>query len=249
MPLIDFVASLVSRPAGRVVQEPVKEIVYQAIREHDLVSTTDLDMLKRSLSAAESKLKTLEKHVSDLEGQTHELRSALGKAQSSLKASDAVRKQLRQEMGLLEKRLQQLQTSGPHASSLPSHVPSRSLGPDVAEKRQMELLDATGDATPSAPVVKKPEKPKSRKKIKQCRIPGCTSPYRSKGFCSAHYQQWRRGSLKGYVSNKGIITDGNLKYRVDVDMFAGQKYRLKGPADDRQVFVDGRLVNYEITTE
>lgn len=31
-----------------------------------------------------------------------------------------------------------------------------------------------------------------------CKVPGCNAPYRSKGFCGRHYQQWRRGRLEGF---------------------------------------------------
>ena len=33
---------------------------------------------------------------------------------------------------------------------------------------------------------------------KVCKVPGCDSPVRSKGFCGRHYQQWRRGRLEGF---------------------------------------------------
>jgi hypothetical protein len=31
-----------------------------------------------------------------------------------------------------------------------------------------------------------------------CKVPDCTDPFRSKGFCGRHYQQWRRGRLEGF---------------------------------------------------
>ena len=31
-----------------------------------------------------------------------------------------------------------------------------------------------------------------------CKVSGCDSPIRSKGFCGRHYQQWRRGRLEGF---------------------------------------------------
>jgi len=34
--------------------------------------------------------------------------------------------------------------------------------------------------------------------IQVCKVPGCTDPVRSKGFCGRHYQQWRRGRLDGF---------------------------------------------------
>ena len=33
---------------------------------------------------------------------------------------------------------------------------------------------------------------------KHCKVPGCDDPFRSKGFCGRHYQQWRRGRLEGF---------------------------------------------------
>ena len=35
----------------------------------------------------------------------------------------------------------------------------------------------------------------------KCKVPGCNDPYRSKGFCGRHYQQWRRGRLEGFPRN------------------------------------------------
>ena len=37
---------------------------------------------------------------------------------------------------------------------------------------------------------------------KSCKVPGCTGPVRSKGFCGRHYQQWRRGRLEGFPPPK-----------------------------------------------
>ena len=30
---------------------------------------------------------------------------------------------------------------------------------------------------------------------RKCKIDGCKRPYRAKGYCNVHYQQWRRGTL------------------------------------------------------
>ena len=35
---------------------------------------------------------------------------------------------------------------------------------------------------------------------RNCKVPDCNDPYRSKGFCGRHYQQWRRGRLTGFPS-------------------------------------------------
>jgi len=55
---------------------------------------------------------------------------------------------------------------------------------DALEKR-LDSIIATG-STIEAP-------PKSQ--TLTCKVAGCDEPYRSKGFCARHYQQWRRGRL------------------------------------------------------
>ena len=32
-------------------------------------------------------------------------------------------------------------------------------------------------------------------KVKSCSVKGCKRPYRAKGYCSVHYNKWRRGEL------------------------------------------------------
>ncbi|MDO8526873.1 MAG: hypothetical protein Q7T03_04195 [Deltaproteobacteria bacterium] len=34
------------------------------------------------------------------------------------------------------------------------------------------------------------------KATKSCKIEGCKKSYRAKGYCSIHFQKWRRGELK-----------------------------------------------------
>jgi hypothetical protein len=49
-------------------------------------------------------------------------------------------------------------------------------------------LSATTSTVPSAP----------KSHPKACKVPDCDDAFRSKGFCGRHYQQWRRGRLKGF---------------------------------------------------
>lgn len=43
--------------------------------------------------------------------------------------------------------------------------------------------------------VKQWERPSKGGGKKTCRIEGCQHPYRAKGYCHLHYQQWRKGKL------------------------------------------------------
>jgi multidrug efflux pump subunit AcrA (membrane-fusion protein) len=62
-----------------------------------------------------------------------------------------------------------------------------------------------------------------------CSVPDCGGTLRSKGFCSAHYQQWRRGTLDGFVGLDGHLTIGKHTFRVSDD-HAGKAAVLEGGA-------------------
>jgi hypothetical protein len=49
-----------------------------------------------------------------------------------------------------------------------------------------------------------------------CRVDGCGSPQRARGFCTRHYQAWRRGALYGFVLPDGRVEfEDGAAYRVD----------------------------------
>ncbi len=50
-----------------------------------------------------------------------------------------------------------------------------------------------------------------------CRVEGCGSPVKARGFCSRHYGQWYRGRLTGWVLADGLVRfDDGTRWRVDV---------------------------------
>jgi hypothetical protein len=59
---------------------------------------------------------------------------------------------------------------------------------------RIDDLEAKLDALEQRPVATTSVETKPR----TCKVEGCNEPYRSKGFCGRHYQQWRRGRLLGY---------------------------------------------------
>lgn len=97
------------------------------------------------------------------------------------------------------------------------------------EARVAELL-----ARPAAPVAAAPLSAEPRG---SCKVPGCEQTVRSKGFCSAHYQQWRRGTLKGFVGLDGAAEVDGKVVHVDPE-HAGRPIEAK----DGRVLVDGHPV-------
>ena len=70
-----------------------------------------------------------------------------------------------------------------------------------------------------------------------CKVDGCDKPNRSKGFCSSHYQQWRRGTLKGFLSPEGSAMVDNRIVNGGADR-AAMAYEVVGG----HVYADGTLI-------
>jgi len=127
---------------------------------------------------------------------------------------------------------------------------------DDAERRIAELelaLEEQASSTPApidsainppaateAPPAKRSRGRKSLRHL-ACQVEGCTEPHRSKGFCSAHYQQWRRGNLRGYVLDEGIIVDGPRRFQVNRRL-SGKPCTVSGRVNARVIRVDGVTV-------
>ena len=59
---------------------------------------------------------------------------------------------------------------------------------------QIETLSARIDAM-EARISDGPTMEAPRSQTLTCKVEGCDEPYRAKGFCARHYQQWKRGRL------------------------------------------------------
>jgi hypothetical protein len=158
--ILDLFSSVVSRPAGRVLEGSVRTLVNDLIRDHDLASAAEVDTLRRSLR--------------ELEGRADGL-------QAKLDAAGAEVEQLRKALEQSDARLAEAQRAlSSHQHAAPAAEPTPVPEPEPA---------AEG-----------------------CQVPGCTNKHRSKGFCSPHYQRWRRGTLDGYVLTDGtVLIDGKTR--------------------------------------
>jgi TolA-binding protein len=189
--ILDLFSSVVSRPAGRILEGSVRTLVNDLIRDHDLASAAEVDSLRRSLRELEGRADELQEKLGGAEGEVAELREALTKAHQQLDES-------RQALDTPKASLTALEGAAHSHSDAPAAAP-----PPPA--------DAEG-----------------------CQVPGCPNKHRSKGFCSPHYQRWRRGTLPGYV-----LTDGSVE-------FDGKKRKLgKKHAGRPFEIVDGKPVVQE----
>jgi len=54
-----------------------------------------------------------------------------------------------------------------------------------------------------------------------CSVEGCKRPYRAKGYCTVHYQEWRRGGMEGHKARyKTCTKEGCRKPRASGSLCA-----------------------------
>ena len=229
MALFDSFASRLSRPAGRMLDAPIRDIVHELLNEHGYASPAEVQALRDELRGLRGRVDGLDRKVTELAGIADAARAEASAARAAA-ASPA-----------------------PHEHAVPAHehpVPTHEHAPDARiaalEARIAELearpaavsaaAEAPAPAPAEAPAAAAPA-PLSADTRGGCKVPGCDEALRSKGFCSAHYQQWRRGTLKSFVTADGTaLVDGRVVHLPKGTI--GGLVTLQGD----QLFVDGAAV-------
>ena len=168
MAIADRVASLLSGPASKVLDAPIRDALdavggdlpramqHAVLRERRYAGPAEVDALRNGARELQARLTALEGRVDTLATQLDAANAALREARASeLARVTALSEELANLRAAMASRATPA-TASP-AEAAPASVPPRALAP--------------------------------------CNVEGCGQPVRSKGLCSAHYQQWRRGSL------------------------------------------------------
>ncbi|MCK6527752.1 hypothetical protein L6R50_09385, partial [Myxococcota bacterium] len=74
-----------------------------------------------------------------------------------------------------------------------------------------------------------------------CKVPTCDRPVRSKGFCAAHYQTWRRGRLDRFVSPDGVLRFDDSQLAVGSKL-AGEMASVARDGDEVVIEVGGKTI-------
>lgn len=131
-------------------------------------------------------------------------------------------RELRNKLDRLEKSLGNLTTA---LESLQTDVEQAGAAAADAVERASHASDAPAPVAAPAPTVAKA----TGKKI--CKVDGCDSPVRARGFCGKHYQKWKRSTLPGYVGADGTTEHEAVKYVVGEDV-AGQVVETRYEGDE-----------------
>jgi hypothetical protein len=222
MALSDIFSSRLAGPAGRVLDAPIRALVHEILREQGYASPTEVQALRddaRDLSGrvsrAESKLSDLTRAQDATVAELKDARELLRSSQGTLTASQGTLTASQVALTAAQVALTAAQAELAEARAALAAAPVELAAASVATAAPQVALSAVA---PLEAVARG-----------SCSVPDCTGTLRSKGFCSAHYQQWRRGTLDGFVGLDGHLTIGKHTFRVSDD-HAGKAAVLDGGA-------------------
>lgn len=144
---------------------------------------------------------------------------------------------LDRRLGDLAKLTEEARATAARAEHAPPSADPRVAELDARLALLAEELEALRSARPAAEAGAAAAAPLQAAARGACKVEGCGGPVRSKGFCSAHYQQWRRGTLAGFVGLDGAVEVDGQVFHVDPD-FAGHPASLR----HGKLHVDGAAV-------
>lgn len=248
MSVIDLVAKAVSRPAGRIVEAPVREIVEEALRHASLASPQDVQGLRSDLAKFTAQLHELRNQLSSLTDSVKAVQSEVENAE--MLAHEANRKAEAALAMAREGEVHDLARDAANQANAAQEAVIAALAKlSALETRQAPPADppvASPAATPPADEDDDDSRP-GRKSLEHlgCKVEGCTEQHRSKGFCSRHYQAWRRSKLDGYVAPLGLISHEGRVVRVPVS-YEGDAYTISGKGRAMKIRIGKNNVDYDV---
>ena len=230
MAILEIVAGIIAGPAGRVVEAPVREIVHEVLRQHNLARPEDLHRVN-------SEVTSLRGEVQSLQGRLDELLNKIDSLATPAKAAPATAKK-----------------AAPAAAKKAAPAAAKKAAAKKAAPKKAAPAAAKKAAAKKAAPKKAAAKTSAKKAGKRgrpslshliCQIHGCKADHRSKGFCSKHYQTWRRGMLKGYVGPNGAITQGKMNLHVDKKL-SGKAFKSSGKGKTLKITVGGEAAAHTL---
>lgn len=199
MPLKDVVIAALSRPAGKVVESPVRELIDEALRDRGYASPAEIAALKEELSKLGARVGALPAQVGVLEQQLGALGHEARALREALSRAEAAAAEARAE-----------------ATAARAEAAAATARAEAAEARLAALESASevrGAPASAEPVF--------------CRVAGCGHVSAGHGFCRAHLLAWRAGRLPGFVSPEGLVEIDGGAARVARE-HAGLAYSVDG---------------------
>ena len=157
-----------SKGGGAGVDATVRSVVHEVLREQGYASPAEVQALRDELRALRGRVEKVEARLPELVKLAEEAKAAAA-GPAPAPAAPA---------------------EDPRVAELLARIAA------LEARAVAETASARADLASPEPEVE--PAPLSAAPRGTCKVPDCEHPVRSKGFCSAHYQQWRRGTLKGF---------------------------------------------------
>ena len=259
MPLSDVLAAALSRPAGHVVEGPVRTIVTEILQDHGYASPAEVqavrdqvESLARRVGALERALEEGREAAAAAAAEVGRLREALAtaeeraaEAQAAALAADARSAALVERTGALEAQAADAERRARMAESRLDEALTVEL--NTADMRAVSPAeeDDDEDDEDAAAVADRPDGAAAAAAVPShtqaaCAVAGCAALSVTDGFCLAHHHDWIAGRLAGHVSPEGLVEVDGVPFTVDLE-HAGKAYEVSGKKL-RRVRIDGSFV-------
>lgn len=184
MPLRDVLAAALSRPAGKIVDGPVRDIIHEILSERGYASPAEVAALRAEADALRDQALAVEARAAQIEAQIAALREDLTA-------------------------LQQRPIPAPAPAPAPAATVAVVTVPELARAMQ-----PTVPAPPSVALSARQQWIAEAAQRGVCKVLECGAPTRRDGFCVAHAETWRSGHLPGFISPEGLVRVGDAPRRV-----------------------------------
>lgn len=252
-----FVLNNVAEKMTPILQTPVEDIVYEILDRKGLPTRGEVRELKGRLDKLEQAVQgfagSFDALKKDVAGAVERVAVAAGLARSA--AEEATRAAAQADGAAASAR-----STRPSQAATPAPAPVLAeVAPAAAEVAPMAAQSVPvptpkAAATPAPAVARRPRKaaaapaveavrPRGRPRVAEepCKVPTCDRPVRSKGFCAAHYQTWRRGRLDRFVSPDGLLRVDDSQLAVG-SKFAGELAAIAQDGDEMVIEVGGKTI-------
>ena len=214
----DFVAATMADALLPAFRRPVEDIIYETLDHRQVPTRTDfkeirdlINNLRGQVSGATSGVKKLAGRMEGSADQLDAIEARLTRIEARLDAAEHAAEQAAADSLQREARLAALEARavGITAEQLEARLARLSPRP-AAAAAPLQVVSA------------------------HCKVPDCKELARARGFCARHYQKWRRGTLRGFVSLDGTVEINGKPHSV-APKLVGEPYTIS----DGEVLVGG----------
>lgn len=241
MALSDFVASRLSRPAGRVLDAPIRDIIHEILKEAGYASPAEIQALRDALKDMKGQLDALERKAATLSTALEQANKQLENFPSLVEERLVpIEARLTVLPASVETRLEDLEArlNAPPAPSVVLPEADAMVVSETASTPEIQGDATQVDAASIAQAITAEAAPLSAAAPSDCKVAGCDQPVRARGFCSPHYQQWRRGTLKGFIPGDGTILVDGQPISLGTER-AASAYEIR----DGEIWIDGVAIS------